>query len=185
MVDTQCNDGHDWQCDAQEHEYLQGWGQWQQKSWTQHGKTYGNYSSASSSGEESYITILLENMCIEQREHHKEEYRRRDTFEVAQKERFRVAHEYLTAQDNNFNNCSMYAIEQFNEVCQNMAFNHDVTQTNINNIIHYQNGNQHHYQQFYKKMCDFLDYEYGSKYAAWYPSRKPKIRDRRGRGHGH
>lgn len=52
-------------------------------------------------------------------------------------------------------------------------------------MIHYQNDNPHYYQQFYREMCDFLDYEYVSKCVAWYWGRRPKIRDHKGRGHGH
>ena len=68
----------------------------------------------------------------------------------------------MTSLDNNFNNFSMYSTEQFNEIRENMAFNHGATQTVINNMTHYQNDNQHHYQQFNMEMCDFLDGEYGN-----------------------
>lgn len=53
---------------------------------TQYGMTYGNYSGVGSSGEESSIITLLESMCVEQRECHKEESRRRDAFEASQEE---------------------------------------------------------------------------------------------------
>lgn len=75
MVDTHHDDDHDWQHDAEEHEDPQGWGQWKQNSWTQHDMTYGHYSGVGSSGDESSILILLENMCVEQRERHEEESR--------------------------------------------------------------------------------------------------------------
>lgn len=102
-------------------------------------------------------------MCVEQQERHEEESRRRDAFEVAQEERFKVVHEHLISQDNNFNNLSMYATEQFNEICQNMTFSHGVTQTDINDMTRYQNDNNHHYQRFYREMCDFLDYDMEAK----------------------
>lgn len=87
-------------------------------------------------------------MCVEQQERHEEEPRRWDAFEAVQNECFRVVHEHLTAQDNNFNNFSTYATEQFNEIRQNMAFNHGATQTGINDMIRYQNDNHHHYHDF-------------------------------------
>lgn len=49
----------------------------------------------------------------------------------------------------------------------------------------YQNDNHHYYQQFYREMYDFLDYEYGSEGVAWYQGRRPEVRDHRGRGYGH
>lgn len=151
-----------------EHEHPQGWGQWKQNSWIQHGTTYGHYSGVGSSGEESSILTLLENMHVEQRERHEKESRSHDAFEDAQEERFRVVHEHMTAQDNNFNNFATYATKQFNENFQNMAFNPSATQTGINDMIRYQNDNHHHSQLFYRETCDFLDYEYGGEGLAWY-----------------
>lgn len=118
--------------------------------WTQHGTSYGNYSGVRSSGEESYIITLLENMCVEQREHHEEESCKHDTFKVVKEGSFRLVHEHMNAQETNFNNFATYATEQFNMIRQNMAFNHIATQTSMNNMIYYQNDNHQYYQQFYR-----------------------------------
>lgn len=52
-------------------------------------------------------------------------------FEVAQEELFRLVHEHLDAEDTNFNNFVSYSTQQFNEIRQNMEFNHGATQTGI------------------------------------------------------
>lgn len=98
---------------------------------------YVHYSGVGSSGDELSILTLLENTCVEQLERHKEESQQRDAFEAAQEERFIVVHEYLTAQDNNFNNFSTYAMEKFNEIHENVAFYHGATHTDINDMIRY------------------------------------------------
>lgn len=147
--------------------------------------TYGNYSGVVSSGEESSIITVIENMHVEQRECHKEDSRKHDTFKVAQKERFILVDEHLIAQENNFNSFASYTTKKFNEICQNMALNHGATQTSINNKIHYQNHNHHHYKQFYREMRDFLDYEYRGEGVAWYRGRRPKVRNHIGHGRGH
>lgn len=89
---------------------------------------------------------MLENTRVKQQKHHKDESCRRDAFEVAQEERFRLVHKYMNAQDTNFNNFAMYAMDQFNQICQDMGFNNGVTQTGINNIIRYQYENHCDYQ---------------------------------------
>lgn len=108
----------------------------------------------------------MENMHIKNYECHQEESCRYDAFEVAQEECFRLVLEHMNAQDTNFNNISMYATEKFNQTHQNITFNHCATQTGINNMIHYQNENHHHYQQFYKETCDLWDVEYGNNGVA-------------------
>ena len=75
-------------------------------------------------------------MCVEKQECHEEESRRCYTFEAAQEERFRLVHEHMNAQDTNFNNFVTYAMEQFNQILQDMGFNLGATQTGINNMIH-------------------------------------------------
>lgn len=50
-------------------------------------------------------------------------------------------------------------------------------------MIRYQNENDHHYQQFYKEMCDFFNGEYGNGGVAWYRDRRPETRGRRGCGY--
>ena len=87
-------------------------------------------------------------MHVEQRECQEEKPRRRDEFEVAQEERFRLVHEHMTSQDNNSNNFATYATKKFNQIRQDMGFNNGATKNDINNMIFYQNENQHHYQQF-------------------------------------
>lgn len=72
---------------------------------------YGNNSRVGSSGEESSIITLLENMHFEQHESHQEKSRWRDTFEAAQEEHFKLVQEHMTAQGNNFNNFATYATE--------------------------------------------------------------------------
>lgn len=122
-------------------------------------------------------------MCVEKCERYKEESRRSDEFEAAQVECFREVHEQLTIQDNNFKKIVSYAIEQFNEIRQNMASNETTTQAGIRDMIHYQNKNHHHYILFYSEMCSLWDFEYGVKGASWFRGRG---RGRgQGRGHGH
>lgn len=48
-------------------------------------------------------------------------------------------------------------------------------------MICYQNDNHHHYQQFYKEMCDFLDAEYVNDGVAWYQGRRSETRGSCGR----
>lgn len=147
MADTYHDYDSVWLHDEEKHEDTQGWGQWQQNSWTQHGTTYGNNSGVGSSGEESSIITLLENMCVEQHERHQEDSRRCDAFEASQEERFILVQERMNAQDTNFNNFSMYATKQFNQIREDMEFNHRATHTCINNMIVLENDNHHHYQQ--------------------------------------
>lgn len=59
MVDTHHDDDYAWLHDPKQYEDPHGWCQWQPNSWTQHGTTYGSYSSVGSSDEESYIITLL------------------------------------------------------------------------------------------------------------------------------
>lgn len=127
MVDTHHDDDYAWLCDVEQHDGPQGWGKWQHNSLTQRGPTYGNYSGVGSSGEESSIITLLENMHVEKWERHEEESYRRHAFEAAQEERFRLVYEHMTAQVNNFNNFAMYGTEQFNQVHRDMGFNHGST----------------------------------------------------------
>lgn len=165
MVDTHIDDDNAWQGGANKYEDPQGWSQWQQNSWTQHGTTYDNYFSGST-GDESFILTLLKNTRVQQCKRHEEESCRRDEFEVAQAKRFREVHEHITTNDNNFNSFSLYATDQFNEIRQNMASNHVTTQDGIRDMICDQNDNHCHYQQFYREICDFLDYEYGGEGVA-------------------
>lgn len=83
MVNTHHDDDQDWHRVGDEHEDPQGQGQWKQNSWIHHGITYGNYSGDGSTGEESYILTLQDNMHFEKRECHEEESRRGDAFEAA------------------------------------------------------------------------------------------------------
>lgn len=62
-----------------------------------------------------------------------------------------------------------------------MGFYHGSTQTDINNMIHHQNENNHHYQQFYKEICAFLDVEYENDSVAWYQGMRPETSGSRGR----
>lgn len=144
----------------------------QQNSWTQHGTTYGNKSGFGSSGDESRIITMLENMCVEQHERHEKESCRCDAFEEAQEERFILVQEHMNAQDTNFNNFASYATDKFTHIRQDMMFHHGSIKININNMISLQNKNHHHYQQFYRELCDFLDVEYGNEGAAWYRGRR-------------
>lgn len=180
-VDTKIDDTHHandytWLCYEEQHEDLQGWGQWQQNSCTQHDTTYGNNSRVDSSGEESSIIPLMESRCVEKQERHQEESHRRDTFEVTQEERFKLVHEHLNSQDTKFNNFATYITKQLNQTRQDMAFNLGATQTGINNIVGFQNDNHHHYHQFYSEMCDFLDAVYGNEGVAWYRGERPETR---------
>lgn len=52
--------------------------------------THGNDSGIGSSGDEFTINTMLENMHVEQQEHQQEESRRRDSFETAQEECFKL-----------------------------------------------------------------------------------------------
>ena len=69
---------------------------------------------------------MLESMHVEQRKRHKEAFRRRDEFEAAQEERFRVIHDHLTTKDDTFHIFASYS-EQFNEIHHNITLNHVVT----------------------------------------------------------
>lgn len=97
------------------------------KSWRQHGTAYGNNFGVGSSGEESSIITLLENMSVEQQEGHQEESCRCGAFKVTQEERFRLVHKHMNAQDTNFNNFSIYVTEQFSQTYEDMTFNHGAT----------------------------------------------------------
>lgn len=138
-VETEMDDTHHddyaWLHDEEQHEDKGRWGQSQQNSWIQHDTTYGNNSGVGSSGEESSIFTLLENMRVEQQERHQEESHRCDAVKASQEERFILVHEHVNFQDTNFNNFATYVTEQFNQIRQDMTFNHGATQIGINNMI--------------------------------------------------
>lgn len=63
-----------------------------------------------------------------------------------------------------------------------MVVNHAETQAGICNMSRSQHDN--HYQQFYRDMCDFIDYQYGDQEGAWYRGLylKPRSDHRQQRG---
>lgn len=72
---------------------------------------YGHNSGVDSSGEESLIITLLKNMCVEQQKRRQKESCKRDVFEAAQEERFRLVHEHMNFQETNFNHFFTHATE--------------------------------------------------------------------------
>lgn len=108
-------------------------------------------------------------MNVEQQERHKEESRRCDVFEAAQEERFRLVHEHMPAQDNNLTTF----------LCMLQSSSIKFARTWDSTMIHYENENHRHYQQFYREMCDFFDVEYENDGVAWYRGRIPETRGNR------
>lgn len=88
MADTSHEEDEVWLHNVtyQQHEDLQVWDQWQQNYWTHYGTTYGDDSGIGSSGDESTIITMIENMRVQQKERQQEELCRHDAFEADQEE---------------------------------------------------------------------------------------------------
>lgn len=97
MKVTHHEDYEAWLHGEEKHEDSQGWDQWKQNSWTQRGAAYGNNSGIGSSGDVYSIITMLKDICVEQQERHQEDSRRRDAFEAAQEERFRLIQEHMNS----------------------------------------------------------------------------------------
>lgn len=79
----------------------------------------------------------------------------------------------MTAQDANFDAFASYVTESLVSMWNEMDVNHATTIAMINHMISAQNENHHHYAQFYREMCEFLDYNYGSDGQGWHMRVRP------------
>lgn len=101
-------------------------------------------------------------MKLRQYERYVEDCRRRGAFEAAQMERFHLMQEHMTTQDGKFDICVSYVMESLMSMRNEMDVNHVTAIARINHMISTQNENHHHYAQFYREMCEFLDFNYGN-----------------------
>ncbi|CAI8585311.1 unnamed protein product [Vicia faba] len=114
-------------------------------------------------------------------ERYEEDCRRRDAFEAAQEERFRLLHKHMTTQDTNFEAFASYVSEKLLSERNEMDVNHASTNARINHMISSQNENHYHYAQFYREMCNFLDHHFRNEGYGWYHGVRSMPRGRGGR----
>ncbi|CAI8602282.1 unnamed protein product [Vicia faba] len=143
---------------------------------------------------------MLENLCVQQREHHEEETYWRAYFEAfqeecyllvqdhltsieeSQEERYCLVQEHLSAQDNSFNVFETYVTDEFSNLRRAIGVNHGATTTSINRALHYQDENHYHYSQFYQEMCDFLNGQNENNSQGWHRGVRPQPKGRNHQG---
>lgn len=138
------------------------------------------YGSAFGTGFSDISSIMtkLQNMQLRKDERYVEDCRRRDVSEASQMERFCLMQEYMTTQDANFDAFASYVTESLVSMRNEMDMNPDAMIARINHMTSAQNDNHHHYDRFYREMCDFLDHHYGNDGHGWYRVVRPMPRGR-------
>lgn len=86
-----------------------------------------------------------------------EEYKWRDTFEVARMEQFRIMQQHMSTQGSNFEAFASYVIESLVSLQTFMNDNHVDVSNKINHLISTQQVDYGHYERFYHEMFHFLD----------------------------
>lgn len=128
-----------------------------------------------------FIMTMLHNMQLRQDKRYVEDCQRRNVFKAEQMKQFLLMQEHMTLQDTNFEAFASYVTESLVSLRNEMHTNHATTISRINHMIVTQNENHRHYAQFYRKMCDFLDYHYGNYGQGWHRGYRLMPRGRGGR----
>lgn len=85
---------------------------------------------------------------------------------------------HLSTQDSNFEAFASYVIEALVSLRIDMNANHEVILAIINHIISGHEDDSHHYESFYREMCDVIDSQYRNEGQGWQKG-APRGRGRR------
>ena len=73
----------------------------------------------------------------------------------------------MSTQDSNFEAFSSYVPEALVSLHTDMNANHEAILARINHIISAHEDDSHHYESFYREMCEVIDSQYHNKGQGW------------------